>query len=129
MRLTKRSEEGGLRVTPEHAVWALRLLVEAGLVKGADVPHRKLPDDASPTVRRVYEGFVLLLRCKHLHTPGAATPFTWSFAACWCGVDSRTARDAMRYLLQEGFVQEAGAWQCRGREMKLFLPCEVKHGA
>jgi hypothetical protein len=69
-------------------------------------------------VQTVYSGFLTLLGCKWLHTPGEASPFTWKFAAAWCGLNERTVAKAMRWLLGAGYIQCTGKY----RRMSLFLP-------
>lgn len=108
---------------PELATWALRLLVETGHVAPAAVEAHQLPDDVPASVRRVYEGFLLLLAVKWLHTPGEATTFSWRFAAGWCGVSKSTAERAMRQLMGDGYIRKVGEAKATfGRSMGLFLP-------
>jgi hypothetical protein len=71
---------------PSMASWFLRLLVEAGIYRPVLVPARRLPPTVRPAVRKVYEGFLLLLGCKWLRSPGVPTTFTWQFAADWCRI-------------------------------------------
>ena len=91
---------------PSMATWFLRLLVEAG--RPVAVPARRLPSTVRPAVRKVYEGFLLLLGCKWLHTSGDPTTFTWQFAADWCGLSERHAGQRIRWLLQEGYIRQGG---------------------
>ena len=69
-------------------------------------------------VRKVYEGFEFLLACKWRHTPQAPAPFSWRFAAAWCGLGERHIGEAMRWLLAHGFLRRVG----RHRQAALFLP-------
>jgi hypothetical protein len=103
---------------PSMATWFLRLLVEAGIYKPVAVPVRRLPPTVRPAVRKVYEGFLLLLGCKWLHTSGAPTTFTWQFAADWCGLSKRHAGESIRWLLKQDYIQPAG----KHRGTALFLP-------
>jgi hypothetical protein len=103
---------------PSMASWFLRLLVEAGMYQPVAVPARRLPSTARPAVRKVYEGFLLLLGCKWLHTPGAPTPFPWRFAADWCQISERHAGESLQWLLREGYIRPVG----KHRGMALFLP-------
>jgi hypothetical protein len=103
---------------PSVATWQLRLLVEAGLLEPYPVPARPLPLAALPAVRHVYEGFLLLLACKWWHTPEAPSPFSWCFAAAWCGLGERQVVEAMQWLLAQGLLRQVG----RHRNMALFLP-------
>jgi len=113
---------------PELATWALRLLVETGFISPAKVKAVDLPDDAPETVRKVYSGFLLLLACKWLHTPDVPSTFSWRFAAAWCGVDKDTAKRAMTWLLEKGYVRKVGEITASyGRKMGLFLPGTEAH--
>jgi hypothetical protein len=105
---------------PELATWHLRLLVETGFTKPVEVPAAPLPPEARPALHRVYDGFLLLLGCKWLHTYGAPTPFSWRFASAWCGVSERHVGQAIRELLKLGFIRHAGK-DCK---LQVFLPGE-----
>jgi len=108
---------------PELAVWKLRLLVDTGFVAPASVPMPDLPATMTPAMRRVYEGFKLLLGCKWLHSPGEATPFSWRFASVWCGVSERHAGEAIGALIRAGVIRTAGQFTTSGRtRLTLFLP-------
>jgi hypothetical protein len=104
-------------------VWTARLLIQTGFLKPAPVDMPPLPAGAGPAVRKVYDGFKLLLACKWLiHGKGAPTAFSWRFAAAWCGLSERHAGGAMRGLLQGGCVQATGSMHCGGRSLLLFAP-------
>jgi hypothetical protein len=106
---------------PELAVWKLRLLVAAGLVTPAVVNAPPLPVGVPRAVQRVYRGFLDLLACRWVYTPGAPAPFTWRFAARWCGVNQRTSAAALRELLRLGIIVKAGTWE----RTTLFLPTNI----
>jgi hypothetical protein len=103
---------------PSVATWQLRLLVEARILAPYPIPARRLPAEPRPAVRKVYAGFVFLLACKWWHTPEAPAPFSWRFAAAWCGVGARHVGEAIHWLLAQGFLRQVG----RHRGMALFLP-------
>jgi hypothetical protein len=103
---------------PSVATWQLRLLIEARILEPYPVPARPLPLHARPAVRKVYAGFVFLFACKWWHTPAAPTPFSWRFAAAWCGLRERHVGEAMHWLLAQGFLRQVG----RYRNTALFLP-------
>jgi Bifunctional DNA primase/polymerase, N-terminal len=103
---------------PSVATWQLRLLVEARILEPYPVLARPLPPEVRPAIRKVYEGFRFLLACKWWHTPEAPTPFSWRFAAAWCGLGERHVGEAMHWLLTQGFLRLVG----RYRGMALFLP-------
>jgi hypothetical protein len=106
---------------PSVATWQLRLLVEARILEPYPVSTRPLPWDARPAVRTVYAGFRFLLACKWWHTPDAPTPFSWRFAAAWCGLGERHVGDAMQWFLAQGFLRQVG----RHRNLALFLPSYI----
>jgi hypothetical protein len=103
---------------PSVATWQLRLLIEARILEPYPVPARPLPPDTRPAIRKVYAGFVFLLACKWWHTPAAPTPFSWRFAAAWCGLSERHVGDAMHWLLAQGSLRQVG----KHRRTALFLP-------
>jgi len=103
---------------PSVATWQLRLLVEAQILEPYPVPARPLPPGVRPAVRKVYEGFLFLLACKWWHTPDVPTPFSWRFAAAWCGLGERHVGEAMHWLLAHGWLRQVGVHQ----RTALFLP-------
>jgi Bifunctional DNA primase/polymerase, N-terminal len=103
---------------PSVATWQLRLLIEAGILAPYPVSARSLPAKVRPAIRTVYEGFLLLLGCKWWRTPEAPAPFSWRFAAAWCGVAERHVGEAMHWLLTQGWLRQVG----RYRGLALFLP-------
>ena len=104
---------------PEMVTWQLRLLVDAGVVAPYPVSARALPDGAPAVVQKVYRGFIHLLACKWLYTAGDPTPYSWRFAAGWCGMRSMAQMDAaMTWLLKRGYLRRVGSH----KRMALFLP-------
>jgi hypothetical protein len=108
----------GKGMRPEGACWAIRLLIEGGLIQAAKVAHRPITDDAPKAARTVYAGFLQLLGCKWLYTKGAASPFSWRFAAAWCGMGHRQAGVGMQWLLSNGYLVQTG----RHGRTALFMP-------
>jgi hypothetical protein len=78
----------------------LRLDVESGRCRPCEVGATRLPDDSDRMARTSFDGFVYLLACRWLHTPFQPAPWTAEFAACWCGMSTRQAKDARRELVQ-----------------------------
>ena len=104
---------------PEMVTWQLRLLVNAGIVAPYPVEARAVPDDAPMIVQKVYRGFIHLLGCRWLYTAGAQSPYTWRFAAAWCGMRSMAQiGEATSWLLKRGYLRRVGRYQ----RMALFLP-------
>ena len=109
---------------PETAAWQLRLLILSGVLLPYPVPSKPLPIDVPRHVKQVYTGFLALLAAKWLHTAGDPTPFSWTFAAAWCGMRSAGyITSAMKWLLKEGYITQVGTYRpTHGRKMALFLP-------
>jgi hypothetical protein len=65
-----------------------------------------------------------LLRAKWLYTAGDPTPFTWTFAAAWCGMRSAGyVVSTIKWLIKEGYLQQVGMYRPEhGRKMALFRP-------
>lgn len=112
---------------PELITWHISLAIKAGLLKPANVEAAILPSSIRPLARRLYKGFIDLLRCKWLYDAGQPTTFTWRFAAAWCGVSQRNIGDAMKELLRRGYIIKVGEHKTiYGKEMALFLPGQVR---
>ncbi|WP_158211776.1 bifunctional DNA primase/polymerase [Alkalihalobacterium alkalinitrilicum] len=105
---------------PEFATWSIRMLVDLQMIDPYPVKAKILPNNEKETVKKVYEGFKLLLGCKWLYTPNEPTPFSWRFARAWCGVSERKCGEAIRYLLAKGYIEIVGETSGRGRKMSLF---------
>jgi hypothetical protein len=104
---------------PSLTVWWLRALLCAKVLEPADVPRRALPLDVRPSVKTVYEGFILLLQVKWRYDPGQPTQFAVRFAMEWCGIDAKdTVEAALWWLVRHGYIRRVGqdgkAW--------LYLP-------
>jgi hypothetical protein len=102
---------------PELATWKLRLLAEAGVVEPVAIDPVAC-DELGETTRAVYDAFLFLLGCRWLVSPDEPAPFTRSFAAAWCGLPERVAREAFNELRRRRLVERAGM---AGRAL-LWLP-------
>lgn len=102
----------------EHATWGIRLLIESGLLNPVFVEHRSLPPKCKKSIQRTYEGFLFLLGCKWLYDNKKPTPFSRRFAVPWCGVGERQAGDAIKWLLQQEYIEKVDTY----KQMGLFLP-------
>jgi hypothetical protein len=103
----------------EFATWAYRLDIEQGRMRPYEVVVDPLPETVSAAARVSFDGFVYLLQCCWLHTPGEPAAWTDEFAAAWCGMSERTAKDARQELVALGalvYVGEKSGWA------KLWLP-------
>ena len=114
----------------ETTVWQLRLLIAAAVLLPYPVRAKSLPSDVPRHIKQLYNGFLDLLRAKWLHTPGEPTPFTWRFAAAWCGMHSAgSIVKGMQWLLKRGVSEtrrlpSAGAWA----QDDVVSPCEYVGG-
>ncbi len=110
----------------ELAVWARRLLWEAGLLTLPSVDMVPLPEDAPDYVRTVYDGFRLLVQIRWLFKMGESVTFSWRFASAWCGVGQYRVQQAMRYLLAEDIIRPSDLIRGPyGKEIATFLPSSV----
>ncbi|MBI4852244.1 MAG: bifunctional DNA primase/polymerase [Acidobacteria bacterium] len=108
---------------PELAVWHLRLLVEAKLLQPVEISSYKLSENSRPLVKKLYEGFLLLLGCKWLYSPNSPTTFSHRFAAAWCGISECNVGEAMAELLKIKAIKKVGeVVGSFGKKMSLFLP-------
>ena len=91
----------------ERAVWHLRAAVDGRLLQPPVIAAPPLPHDAPQSVRKYYDGFRRLLAIRALYdaTQNAA-PFSWRFAASWCGIASpSTIQKSAAWLLARGYLQ------------------------
>jgi hypothetical protein len=108
-----------LQRAPTLTAWWLRALLACKFLEPADVPHKPLPDDVRPSVRTVYDGFLLLLQAKWRYDPGKPTQFAVRFAMDWCGVDAKdTVEAALWWLVRQGYLRRVG----RDGKAWLYLP-------
>lgn len=95
---------------PERPVWWIRLLHSLHRIGLPEIPAPPLPPSAPTAALKLYEGFVLLLRCREAFEAGqhlAGAPFSWRFAGDWSGIRSVSAvREGLIYLIDGGFLQK-----------------------
>lgn len=109
--ITRFKDAKGKGQRGEHVAWRLRLLYEAGVLKPLPVKHCPMWVDAKPACKAVYEGFILLLGLKEHLWPGDAAAFTWRFARAWCGVTEHQAKEASKWLMEQGFFRVVGRYR------------------
>jgi hypothetical protein len=115
------TDEDGLARTLSNAsmeTWSLRLLIVAKRLEPYPVELPPLPDDARPSIVRLYDGLKLLFGGKWAYEPEQPTMFTRSFAMDWCGVSEKTAWVGTQWLLQRHIIVPAG--KHKGRPV--YLP-------
>lgn len=108
----------------EFVVWALRLLYEAGLVTPVEIPAPELPDGTSKALRRTWEGFLLLLGLRWLHTPEEPAPFSFHFAETWIGATRKTISKHVAQLMAMGYLDRVDEVKPKGigSPIGVFLP-------
>jgi hypothetical protein len=109
-------------LTPsELATWRCRLDVERERLRPYPIGADPLPASVSRAAGRSFDGFVYLLACRGAAYPIGPAPWAADFAAAWCGVSARQAKDARIELVHMGALVHVG--DC-GR-LKLWLPWGV----
>jgi hypothetical protein len=102
-------------------VWWLRLLITSGYLGPADVPAKPLPPHVRPSVRTLYDGFILNFQGRWLYEPGEPMPYTEGFAMAWCGLKSkRQVEEGLYWLRRHGYMRSAG----HQNGSQVFLPGE-----
>ena len=108
-----------------RAAWWLRALHESGIVVASRLPCPQIPREAPALARKVYEGFCYLLQLRKLYDGHQrATPFSWRFAAHWCGIGSPSSvQQAMQWLLGRRYLLKVTEGVCglRGRAAEFEL--------
>jgi hypothetical protein len=119
VRLTPTEKDDKAYGKVTFVVWAVRLLVDAGIVKPAIVllpPCPKLRN----SVKQYYAGVELLYQVRWAYQPHYGNPFAMGrvFMSAWCGLTEQQAKDAIKDLLKAGVIHTAGQ---HGRS-RLFAP-------
>lgn len=91
-----------------YLTWKMKLAVERGLELPARVNTVAAPEDCTEDVTKVWQGFVHMFACRWLVTYGDPAPFVRQFAAAWCGVTERVARDSILELRDRELMVRAG---------------------
>jgi hypothetical protein len=100
-------------------VWAVRLLVDAGIVKPAAVDLPPCPN-LRKSVQKYYVAMKRLFEVRWAFTEHTGNPVAMGrvFMAAWCGLTEDQAREAIKDLLKAGVIHTAGQ---HGRA-RLFAP-------
>lgn len=102
---------------PEFTVWFLRMLVDAGIVRHQPKQYGKSIDLLKNSERHVAEMFLLLDGCKSLYDGyNNLTTFSDRFAAAWCGVPLSTVNRCKGNLVERGYINTNGFYDCSGNE-------------
>lgn len=101
------------------ALWLKRLLYDADILPHEDIPFKKLPASVADSKQRVWAGFQLLARLTWMDYPNSPIVYTKSFASDWCNVGHRKTYEAIRYLLDENYMEHVGYV---GKRMRSYSP-------
>ncbi len=101
------------------AVWAVRLLVDAGIVKPAEVILPPCPE-LRKSVQQFYAGVKKLFQVRWTFKDHSGNPIAMGrvFMSAWTGLTEDQCRDAIKDLLKAGVIHTAGK---HGRA-RLFAP-------
>lgn len=103
---------GGMR-----ALWWRRALAEVEIITPRTIHAPALPADAPPSARKLYAGFLELLALQM--SDEDAAPYSWTFAADWCGIGSlATVGKGMSWLLERGYLQKLDEVEWQGGKGK-----------
>ncbi len=109
----------------ELITWWLRVLEDIGHIEPPVVTFKKLPEDTPESTKKLYAGFIRLLRLRKVYdSTQTAAPFSWSFALNWCGIGSMaTVSKSMKWLLSNGYIKmiEKGCKIGEGTKAALFV--------
>jgi hypothetical protein len=110
-----------LEGSPTLTVWWLRLLITSGYLSPAEVPAKPLPPKVKPSIRTLYDGFVLNFQGRWVYDVGKPMPYTEAFAMAWCGLKSkRQVAEGLSWLKRHGYMRPVGR-ECGSQ---VFLPVE-----
>ena len=112
-------KDGKLYGNVTLAVWSVRLLIDAGIVKPAQVELPPCPN-LRKSVQQFYEGIKLLFQVRWAFRDHHGNPITMGrkFMSAWTGLSEDQCRDAIKDLLKAGVIHTAGQF---GRA-RLFAP-------
>ena len=90
-------------------------MVDHGYIDYPRILARPLPEEAPEAAKELYKGFVMLLGIRKLYNADQeATPFSWRFAAGWCGgLTNYKIKQGMAWLLGKGFLHKVGTTSSR----------------
>ncbi len=88
--------------------WGHRLEIESERAKPVAIPAPELPTATHHITRRYFTSFIYLLQCRQRTDPSNEVPFTHEFAAAWCGITTRQAKDARRECVRLKVMVYAG---------------------
>ena len=109
----------------EFATWAIRVLVDAAIIRPAYVPHKSLPEDSTQETADIYLGFLRLIGCRWLYEQRQPAPFAYDFARAWCEIGSKsTIAKGFKALLKNENLRFCD----KHKGTNLYLPLAANKG-
>lgn len=105
----------------ERVVFYRRLWRDAGVIELNPWPLPPLTEDASADLRRLREGFALLLTIRRLDDPKVAVAMTGRFGQLWTGVSEELIKPLRNDLAKRGILNKDGTTRGSSRTT-LFIP-------
>jgi hypothetical protein len=99
----------------EHAVWKRRLLARTGQIGLSNIPVAVQSVHPPKMAAAVLTGFTELVAVRRLTDPADMSfPFSYRFAARWCGLTVDQAKAGLRWLVTAKVLVVTGALAGRG---------------
>lgn len=87
------------------ATWTIRMLHDLKFISLPSIRALKLPVNAPKGAKKVYDGFVYLMRVRAYYDPTqAGAPYSWQFASEWCDISKRTPKNVLPWLIANGYM-------------------------
>lgn len=108
---------------PSREVWLTRMLTDVGLVTPADIQLSSLPESASGSLRRLWNGIGHLFGVKWATEFGASSVLACRFLADWCGISVGSVSTGLRELAKLGLLLPSETFVSRSSiQMRTWLP-------
>lgn len=109
----------------EQAAWWIRALIESTALPSADLPpvrFKKLPRDVRDSVKKIYAGFILLIRIRLLYDKKQVDhPYAYNFIRRWCRIGSNTTvSKGLKWLIENGYLRKTREEEYKPRHIMPF---------
>lgn len=109
----------------EQAAWWIRALIESTALPSADLPpvrSKKLPRDVRDSVKKIYAGFILLIRIRLLYDKKQVDhPYAYNFIRRWCRIGSNTTvSKGLKWLIENGYLRKTREEEYKPRHIMPF---------
>lgn len=95
---------GQIGTSADLQLWVTRMLFALNIIQLPDVKHKPPLSTWPPEVHKVFDGFVMLVRCRLRFGASATSSFTQSFGPAWCGVSKQEFKQGWNTLLETEHV-------------------------